>query len=407
LVGELDPSLRTVVQLTDFVLLGYLFLKRFGLNFLSYKRVPKSVLYFLLLYFLTMILSSIFSEYPFAGIKIITLQFIFFIIVYVFYSLIKDDLDIKNYFLSIILVACILVTISLISFYLEGYSLLNIISKDRTRVSALISNFEAFSNFFVISVPILISFILFNRKNATKNNMTWFLLFYIGLGLILTMSRSSILGIVISVLIILFISKRKRFYQFILAVSLVSVIVLLYPPFNELISLLFRFEEGMSARDYLWSMSLNMIKDYPIFGIGPGAYNYELFNYYPFMLDDFYGKLFIYFADVADGVNLAHNIFLVFFVDMGILGFITSLVLPLIYFRIGIKTIKKFREQNNYYIIIGLFAAGTSVIFRNIFNSIGLLYVGGIHTDLPFWLIFGSLIYFYRFQLPKSDSTND
>ena len=407
LVGELDPSLRTVVQLTDFVLLGYLFLKRFGLNFLSYKRVPKSVLYFLLLYFLTMILSSIFSEYPFAGIKIITLQFIFFIIVYVFYSLIKDDLDIKNYFLSIILVACILVTISLISFYLEGYSLLNIISKDRTRVSALISNFEAFSNFFVISVPILISFILFNRKNAAKNNMTWFLLFYIGLGLILTMSRSSILGIVISVLIILFISKRKRFYQFILAVSLVSVIVLLYPPFNELISLLFRFEEGMSARDYLWSMSLNMIKDYPIFGIGPGAYNYELFNYYPFMLDDFYGKLFIYFADVAGGVNLAHNIFLVFFVDMGILGFITSLVLPLIYFRIGIKTIKKFREQNNYYIIIGLFAAGTSVIFRNIFNSIGLLYVGGIHTDLPFWLIFGSLIYFYRFQLPKSDSTND
>lgn len=407
LVGELDPSLRTVVQLTDFVLLGYLFLKRFGLNFLSYKRVPKSVLYFLLLYFLTMILSSIFSEYPFAGIKIITLQFIFFIIVYVFYSLIKDDLDIKNYFLSIILVACILVTISLISFYLEGYSLLNIISKDRTRVSALISNFEAFSNFFVISVPILISFILFNRKNAAKNNMTWFLLFYIGLGLILTMSRSSILGIVISVLIILFMSKRKRFYQFILAVSLVSVIVLLYPPFNELISLLFRFEEGMSARDYLWSMSLNMIKDYPIFGIGPGAYNYELFNYYPFMLDDFYGKLFIYFADVAGGVNLAHNIFLVFFVDMGILGFITSLVLPLIYFRIGIKTIKKFREQNNYYIIIGLFAAGTSVIFRNIFNSIGLLYVGGIHTDLPFWLIFGSLIYFYRFQLPKSDSTND
>ena len=407
LVGELDPSLRTVVQLTDFVLLGYLFLKRFGLNFLSYKRVPKSVLYFLLLYFLTMILSSIFSEYPFAGIKIITLQFIFFIIVYVFYSLIKDDLDIKNYFLSIILVACILVTISLISFYLEGYSLLNIISKDRTRVSALISNFEAFSNFFVISVPILISFILFNRKNAAKNNMTWFLLFYIGLGLILTMSRSSILGIVISVLIILFMSKRKRFYQFILAVSLVSVIVLLYPPFNELISLLFRFEEGMSARDYLWSMSLNMIKDYPIFGIGPGAYNYELFNYYPFMLDDFYGKLFIYFADVAGGVNLAHNIFLVFFVDMGILGFITSLVLPLIYFRIGIKTIKKFREQNNYYIIIGLFAAGTSVIFRNIFNSIGLLYVGGIHTDLPFWLIFGSLIYFYRFQLPKSDSIND
>ena len=144
-------------------------------------------------------------------------------------------------------------------------------------------------------------------------------------------------------------------------------------------------------------MTVNIIKDHPLFGLGPGAYPHELYNYYPFMLNDYFGKVFIFFSEASHGVNLAHNIFLVFFSDMGILGLATILTLPIIYFRIGIITIKKYKNYGGerYFLIIGLFAAGVSVIFRNIFNSIGLLYVGGIFTDLPFWLVFSSLIYFY------------
>jgi len=168
--------------------------------------------------------------------------------------------------------------------------------------------------------------------------------------------------------------------------------------------LLFRFEEGVSVRDYLWLMSINIIKDYPVFGLGPGAYQYEVFNYFPFMLTEFYGKLFIFYTEVTEGGNLAHNIFLVFFSEMGILGLATIIALPVIYFRIGIKTIKKYKDQSpeKYYLIVALFAAGTSVIVRNIFNSIGLLYVGGLVTDLPFWLVFSGLIYFYQAPLDNN-----
>lgn len=401
LVGEFNRSLRTVIQLTDFAILGYLFLKKFGLDFSNYRQVPKSILYFLILYFSSMIISSAMSEYTFAGIKTITMQFAFFIIVYVFYSLIDEVSDIKNYFLSITLVACILVTIALITFFLEGYSLINIISKDRARVSVLISNFEAFSNYFVISVPILISLLLVKNRTHTKK-INWFLLFYISLGLTLTMSRSAILGIIVSTAIVFFILRRRRFYQFIIIMIFIVLFFILYPPLNEFASLLLRIEEGMSARDYLWSMSINMIKDYPVFGIGPGAYPHELYNYYPFMLDDFYGQVFIYFAEVSEGVNLAHNIFLVFFVDMGLLGFATIITLPVLYFIIGLKVIKRYQNDSNYNLIIGIFAAGVSIIFRNIFNSIGLLYIGGIHTDLPFWLIFSSLIYFFRIPITEN-----
>ena len=320
--------------------------------------------------------------------------------------MIDDEADVKNYFTSIIVVACILVTVSVISFYLEGYSLTDMIIKDRTRVSGIMSNFEASSNFFVIAVPILISIIISKKNKGIMTAVSWVTIIFILLGLTLSMSRSAIIGIIISSLIIFFMLKRKRFYQFLFFLSLVVILFILYQPLNEFITLLFRIEEGYSARDSLWAMSINMIKDHPIFGIGPGAYNHELFNYYPFMLDNFYGRVFIYFSEVADGVNLAHNIFLVLFVDLGLLGLLTSIFLPIIYFTLGIKTIKKYKEKSQYVLIIGIFAAGTSVIFRNILNSIGLIYVGGVYTDLPFWLILSSIIYFYK-KAPKPDLLKD
>ena len=396
LVGEFNRSLRIVVQLTDFTLLGYLIVKRYGLSFNNLPSVPKSVLYFLVMYFATMIVSSAVSHYPFAGVKTIVMQFIFFIIVYVFYSLINNESDVRNYFLSILIVACILVTVAFISFILEGYSLLNIISQGRARIAALMNNYEAFTNFFVIAFPIVVGNLLLNSKTK-KNKINWFLLICFSLGLALNMSRSAILGIVVSTAIVFFMLRRKSFYKFIISLFVIILIFILYEPLNQMISILLRIEEGMSARDYLWTMSINIIKDYPIFGLGPGAFKYEIFNYYPFMLNDYYGRVFIYFNEVSEGVNLAHNIFLVFFSDMGIIGFITILTLPVIYFRIGYKTIRKYKHHSSktYYLIISLFAAGTSVIVRNLFNSIGLLYIGGIHTDLPFWLIFSSLVYFY------------
>lgn len=176
-------------------------------------------------------------------------------------------------------------------------------------------------------------------------------------------------------------------------------------PLSEIAFFFFRVEEGLSAREQAWTLSLNIIRDHYLFGIGPGAYKFEMFNYFPYMLDDWWGRLFIYYHEVTEGANFSHNFFLMFFSDMGILGIITAITLPILYFIVGIKTIKKYEKESGekYYIIVALFAAGVSIIARNFFNSIGILYYGGITTDLPFWLIFGSIIYFYRAQLPTSE----
>jgi O-antigen ligase len=408
LVGEVSRTLRSLVYVFDFAFLGFYFLKRFGLNFSRYPRIPRSVVYFLILYFSAMIISSIMSKYPFAGIGLIAQQLSFFVIVYVLFALLKDVKDIKLYFNSIIVVGLILVSASLFKFFSEGVSLIEIISPGRPRVVAIISNIESFTNFFVVSFPFLISYTLLEEKLSDKR-INYLILFYFCLGLILTMSRSAVLGILFSSAVIFYLLRRKLFYKLIFSLAVVAFIFVFYQPLNELLTTFLRIESGMSARDYLWKMSMDMINENMIFGIGPGAYQYEMLNYFPYMLDNWWGKLIIYFIEVSGGANLSHNFFLTFFTDMGILGILTAITLPIIYFRIGIKTLIKFKnlDRGDYYLVIALFSAGSSIILRNFFNGIGLLYVGGIQTDLPFWLIFGSLIYYYQMPLQSNQKLKD
>jgi O-antigen ligase len=406
LVGELNQSLRAVVHLIDFTLLGILFLKRFGLNFKEYRLIPKSMVYFLLLYFSVMIMSSAMSSYPFAGIGIISEQIAFFIIVYVFYSIINDERDINNYLIAIMVVSFVLVTVSLIQLFSTNFNLLDIIAKDRIRISVLITNAEASSNFYLISFPFLIVLFLAKKQSFNRNLIVAFAI-YLSFGLSLAMSRSAILGITLSTAIIFFILRRRRFYQFVCTLIAISILFVFIKPLNETLSLFLRIDSGLSERERVWDMSLNIIRDHPLFGLGPGAYKYEFYNYFPYMLNDWWGKLLIYYHELSNEENFSHNYFLVLFTEMGILGLITAIILPIIYFRIGIKTLIKYRNglTENYYLIVALFAIGTSIIARNFFNSIGLLYLGGLTGDLPFWLIFSSLIYFYKLPMTKSSGS--
>jgi O-antigen ligase len=408
LLGELDKTLRSLVHLVDFTLLGFIFLKTYGLDFRSFPQLPKSLLIFISLYFSVMILSSVLSKYPFAGVSLISQQLAFFVVAFVFYSLIKNVNDIKNYFDAIIIVSCIVVTVLIITFFNEGYDLVSIISKNRARVSALTGNIEAATNFIVVSFPIVIASLLL-KKNFQKRKIFWFLLFYFIIGLTLAMSRSAIFGILISTSILFFILKRNLFYKLFLYLFSILLLFLLIQPLAEMTFFFFRVEEGLSAREQTWSLSLNIIRDHFLFGIGPGAYKYEMFNYFPYMLNDWWGQLFIYYHEVTNGANFSHNFFLTFFTDMGLMGLITAVTLPVLYFKISLSTLRKYKNESTeiYYLIVALFAAGVSIIARNFFNSIGLLFYGGITTDLPFWIIFGGLIYFYQAPLSVRNVIND
>jgi len=396
LFAEAETSLRTLVHLVDFSILGYLFFKRFGLKFTEYPRVPKSIPYFILLYYTAIIISMVMSAYPFAGLGLVIRQTVFFILTYLFYALIRNESDIRSYFIAFVIAACVMASSSLVTFVSDPSSLFNLTSGSRERIVGLISNPNNITNFYMVSFPLVLS-MFFLRKNKLSNTISFLLILFLSFALFITLSRSAIMGVIASTVVMLFILRRKYFYILLLSLLFIVLLLIVYQPLGDLVSVLFRVERGATGRDYLWSLSLHLIKDHPIFGIGPGAYRYEMFSYFPVMLHSWTGGLFKDIYEMTDGSNLSHNYFLFLWSDLGILGMATALALPVIYFRVGIKTLNKYKHsaKDTYYLIVALFAVGSSMFVRGMVESIGLLYYGAITTDLPFWLVFIALIYYY------------
>jgi O-antigen ligase len=104
---------------------------------------------------------------------------------------------------------------------------------------------------------------------------------------------------------------------------------------------------------------------------------------------------------MAPNANLSHNFYLMFFSDMGLPGLLTAISLTAIYFIIGVKTVKTFKNEHSptFYLVVALFASGASIFTRVLSDSIGLLSYGTITSDLPFWLVFMSLLFMYNSKL--------
>jgi O-antigen ligase len=404
LVGDVSPSLRTVIHITDFSLLAVLFLRRFGLDWKNYPAIPKPITYFLILYYASMIVSMVMSDYPTAAMPLLFRQTAFFVTTYVLFSLIRDEQDIKLYLFALMLATSILVASSLVMFVTEGTNFFNLAGY-RKRVSGLISNIDAITAFYMIVYPLTIALIIRSKNRLAK----WFsglFLIYLSLGLLLTMSRSAISGVLVSSLIMFYILKRKYFYRITVALLAVFIVIILYEPLGKFSALLFRMEAGLTSRDHLWSIALNIIKDNPVFGLGPGAYKTEVLNYFPVMFNTWSGDLLLRLFEMTQtSSNMSHNFYLFFFSEMGIFGLITATVFTVLFFKIGLRALRSYKNdvEERYYLIVALFAAGASMFVRNLVDSIGLLYYGWITADLPFWIIFICLLV-YCYQLPTKNN---
>ena len=396
LVGDFSGPFRIYVQLTDFILLGILFLKRYGFGWTTYPRIPNSLNYFLIAYYFAMITSALMSRFPSAAVPLIIQQSIFFIILYLFYSLIRDEKDVSVYIISI-LISSIILTASSITVFIQGGLELSNLTTSVGRISGLIANVNALTNFYIISFPLVIVSFFIKGKYLDKK-LSLLLIIYFLAGLLVTISRTAVLGVMISTAFLLFMLRKKYFYYLLTALIILFAFLFLYQPLNEFVTLLLRVEEGMSNRDYLWTLSLNIISDHPVFGIGAGSYKYEMFNYFPVMLDSWPGQVIINIREMTSGANISHNFFLRSYTDLGILGLLSALLIPVIYIRIGIKTIQYYRKGNKktYYILLALFISGATMFLRSAVDDIGILTYGWIAADLPFWLIFSCIVYYYK-----------
>ena len=97
-----------------------------------------------------------------------------------------------------------------------------------------------------------------------------------------------------------------------------------------------------------------------------------------------YAEKFIYFHFNEIEFGHAHNFYLFFWSDLGILGLFTSILLPILFFKLGKKAVKKTKEiNNNYYLLsLGIIAAGIGLFIRALFEWGNLISYGSIKIDL-------------------------
>ena len=140
--------------------------------------------------------------------------------------------------------------------------------------------------------------------------------------------------------------------------------------------------EVSPERYFLWKEAFHMIKDYPLTGVGAGAFIIELPNYYHLDRNSQ--------AAVQVGwkrVDSAENYFLHVMAELGAGGLLLSAWLFWMVFRILGKSLRSEGNHDKEKFILAGISAGVVSLFTNYyFHS----FVGSFETKYTFWLLVGT-----------------
>ncbi len=397
--SNLSEILRTFVQIIDILIIAYLFFSNYGFDLKNYPEVPKAIIVFLSIFYTSLFLSVLFSDFSFSGMRFIVRSVVFFIIVYQLYGIIRDQNYVRVVLLSIFISGFILVSSIIIDFILQGRGLAYLFEPVRELQYGIYSNYNVTGSYAIIVFPFII--LGLSSKSLKKVKI---LILVCGIilfsGVLLLASRAALFGIILGTAVVLFFKNKKLFVIFISSLVIIISVYFLLNPFGQSLDYALRLQNGLSGHDQYWELAKNLFIAHPIFGIGPGSYPYLEFNYFPVLLDSFVGRRMILIHNLTSGAggNNSHSFYLTMLSDMGIFGLMTVITLLSVFFRTSYLTYRKYRGKNSEVIsiIILIITTGICLTFRGFVETSGVFYYGTISTDLPFWLFFIILLSYQR-----------
>jgi O-antigen ligase len=207
------------------------------------------------------------------------------------------------------------------------------------------TNRNHFSAYIQMIIPLAIGYSL-TRKSVAVRSIFIFLASTMLLALFLALSRAGIVCVVVSLLILAIILRmkfalKKEAGVVILAVLFLAVLLGLSsgfdPTMQRLKTLLTPFQ-AMAGRLSLIKDTLNIIKDFPLWGVGLGALG-EIFQKYKSMQG-------------SETFSFTHNEPLQLIAETGVLGFLLIIIFLVEYFK-GILHLL-FKRRNPYVIYLSL-----------------------------------------------------
>ncbi len=187
-------------------------------------------------------------------------------------------------------------------------------------------------------------------------------------GLLLSLSRGGWLGLVAAAAVYLFVIGRREYFKHLVIVGIAALLTIIIVP-NLRYRLLQPFygERSASARSVLWETGWHMVQDNPILGKGLLGADH---NWNKYAVDPNLGHY-----------PFPHNIFLDFWIDTGLFGLVSFILLVGFGLRYGIK------QRTN------LYAFGLTLFL------VALLAHGQIDNPylkndlaLVFWLVWGMVL---------------
>lgn len=397
IVGGEVQIYRNVFTIFALIILSLYFLKRYGFQVNNFPKPPIVVNWLAAILLGTIFISSIISGLQSESINALFRALIFLLICYFYYAFLASGENKKHiyyllfglFFSSLILSASVYYDFARSGFALFIFDILI------TRWAGTFGN----PNSLALNISINIIFVIvvfYSDKISHKIKLLFLpvlLLNYLVI-LFLTNSRAAILSLTIAILF-LFYHLQKKIILYLLSVIVLFIIAYLFIPFmQELVDTYLRLET-VSQRDYLWKAGLDIMSDFPIFGVGPEQYPKYFYSYVP-TSGSYFFNLYIILQKPHP-----HNYSLWLITENGIFGWLSSLAIFGFYFFMATKLIlwSKVDRDENYLFAVGLYSIGILVFIRSFFEVEGVFSYGFISRDLPFWISYIILAYLYRINL--------
>jgi len=191
------------------------------------------------------------------------------------------------------------------------------------RISSSFVHSNDFGAYIITVLPL--TFLIFSSLISKRKKLTILPVILLGFYCLLrTSSRGAWLGFLVAIIIYFFIYKKK--VALLIPVALL-VIIMIMPQGYERITSLFRQEQNtVWERTKLWQGAWGMIKEHPILGLGVNTFSKNFPQYKP--------------VDYPD-LRYAHNSYLQMWAEIGLLGLIIFLAIPLTILAKAFRGIKK------------------------------------------------------------------
>lgn len=330
-VGQFKDLLSLPTYIPDLSLVSAILILLFSMVIVLQRKsisVSKSILLIIPLYSMSFYLFSLFHcDYPLASQGII-IQNIMLIILYVGIVFIIDSRESLDWFLATSTIIGILFTCIMLRNYFLGITVGGFIYAGTT-------TYLAAARIVLLSYLVLVFYYWYYSNSAIK-----FVYLFAGcacfLAIILAGGRSTFLTLLIcTIVFIIFVPNKNKITYWVLigtiAILLINISSLgMLDLIDERMNALFTNTDTFGSRQSLLKTSIEMVIQKPIFGWGPGAFQY------------------IYYGFDTSSPNSTHNVITELLCDIGFIGSIIFFVYLLFTLWCFSKIVKMCKTAKDY-----------------------------------------------------------